>query len=152
MKTINIINDSGFYADNTAELLTDGTMQITVNLPKMHGDFFMVATNAGRHITKHKLASGEIFTISGLKAGVFTATLKHYLRGELVSVYPVETLILKDVDGKVYAVPEVEELKTRLSAAEKRMDRLEQDNITLTAAVKKIHARLKTLEKFNEGD
>ena len=88
----------------------------------------------------------------GLSAGVLSATIKHYLRGELIDVYPVEGLILKDVDGKVYGVPEVEHLKSKLADAEKRIQAIEQKNLSISQILTNLNNRIKNLEKINEGD
>lgn len=152
MKTISIINDCGYYNDRTPFLLTDGTVELSVELLPVCGEFYLVGKNNSIPTDKIKIVAGQQIVIKELKAGVFTSAIKHYLRGELIEIYPVETLVLKDVDGKVYGVPEIKELNERLAYAEKQIACLNETNITLTEAVKKLHERLKNLEKINEGD
>lgn len=152
MRTINIISDNGFYAERDAYLLTDGTLELSVNLPQDSGEYFFVYKNRGKGPIKIKLEREESVVIKGLESGELTATIKHYLRGELLEIYPVEGLVLKDVDGKVYGVPIIEHFKAELDGAEKRIKALESTASAFTEIIKKLNFRIKNLEKINEGD
>ena len=103
-----------------------------ISLPAVNGEFYLVAEINGNKIKRFIPCDGEMY-IDGLSAGELRAEVKHYLKSELVKGYKVEPLILKEVDGKLLAEPEIiamcreiGELKKTIAAERKAVAELKE--------------------------
>lgn len=116
----------GRYDDVSPFLVESGTLELKINLPNFHGEFFLVTELNGKNGGAKQIPREGTVTLTGLEAGELHAEVKHYLRGELIETYKVEPLLLKAVDTKLSATPEIallmaerEILREELEAVEK---------------------------------
>ncbi|MDE7329967.1 MAG: hypothetical protein K2N30_02565 [Clostridia bacterium] len=115
MKTILLkTNSIGRYDDVSPFIVTDNQLEIKAVLPNFNGEFYLVAENNGKTYKKLLLREGNIF-LDELTAGELNAEVKHYLKGEHIKSYKIEPLLLKEVDGRLFAVPEIIGLKDEIS-------------------------------------
>ena len=127
MRTITIKNGrSARYDDGTPFILQSGKFELHILLPAVSGEFYLVSDMNGKKSTQRIQANGVVAV--DVEAGELKAEVKHYLRGVEVASYPVEPLIIKSVDERLTAFPEiadlyarVEALQSALEAQEKRM-------------------------------
>ena len=111
-------NGVGRYDSVSPFIVTDNRLELQIELPNFNGEFYLVYENNGKadkHILPH---SGQI-VLENLTAGEFNAEVKHYVKGELIKVYKVEPLLLKEADGTISALPEIEELHRHICAVER---------------------------------
>ena len=119
MRTI-ILKPSGVgrYDDVSPFIITDNRLELKVELPYFNGEFYLVAENNGKTF-KMLLPRHGVISLNELTAGELNAEVKHYLKGELIKVYKIEPLLLKEVDGTLSAMPEIAALKAELSECDK---------------------------------
>ncbi len=119
MRTI-ILKPSGVgrYGDVSPFMITDNSLELKVELPNVNGEFYFIAENNGKQYKKLLPRDGAA-TLDRLVAGELNAEVKHYLKGELIKVYKIEPLLLKEVDGTLSAMPEIAALKAEISALDK---------------------------------
>ncbi len=119
MRTI-VLKSSGVgrYDDVSPFMITDNKLQIKVELPNYNGEFYFVAESNGA-VQKLLLPQDGEITLTGLVAGELYAEVKHYLKGTLIKSYKVEPLLLKEADGTLAAMPEIEALTRRICAVER---------------------------------
>ena len=147
MRTITIKSRRlGRYDDVSPFLVESGGLELKINLPNLSGEFFFVYEPIG---IKDSPVRGKLpingdgkITLSNLAAGELRAEVHHYLRGELIEAYKVEPLLLKAVDTKLSAMPEIafltaecatlrektEETTKELTRANERADEAEKRN------------------------
>lgn len=129
-------NGVGRYDDVTPYVITDRKLNIKIALPQVNGDFYFVVENNG--ITqKRLLSSNGGISLDNLTAGELNAEVKHYVKGSLVKVYKIEPLILKEVDGAIFAEPEFFALGRRICAVESNLQDVKRE--------------ITTVEQTNEG-
>ena len=121
MRTIKLrVNGLGRYDDVSPFIVTDNELLLKIELPNFNGEFYFVAELNGAQIRKRISEDGSVY-VGELSAGELFAEVKHYLHGELIKTYKVEPLLLKEVDGTVHAMPEIELLKDEISALKKEL-------------------------------
>lgn len=130
-------NGLGRYDDVSPFLVTDKKLGLKIELPNFCGEFYFVAELNNTTIRKLIPADGRV-TLDDLSAGELTAEVKHYMRGELIKTYKVEPLLLKEVDGAVSAIPEIELLTGEIAL--------------LTRETNALRERTEALEKQREED
>ncbi len=107
MKTIKLKSTGiGRYDDVSPFIITDNKLSLHLELPALNGEFYFLASNNGLNVKK-LLAFDDNLVLEGVTAGELLAEVRHYLKGELIKTYKVEPLILKEVDGKLSAEPEI---------------------------------------------
>ena len=145
MKTI-ILKNSGIgrYDDVSPFIIADNALELKVELPNYNGEYYLVAKNNGATFKRTIPHDGNI-KLDGLTAGGFNAEVKHYLKGELIKVYKVEPLLLKEVDGTLSAMPEIEQLKGEISALNKELKEAKEEQ---TKSIKRLEERLLGVLRF----
>ncbi len=107
MKTITLkSNGIGRYEDVSPFIITNNALELIVELPNVCGEFFLVFQNNSKTETM-LLPRGGMITLKELTAGELCAEIKHYLKGELIKTYKIESLLLKEADGSIVAEPEI---------------------------------------------
>lgn len=133
----------GRYDDVSPYLITDNTLLLQIELPNSSGEFYLAVKNNGT-LSKYKLSEDGLINIEGLCAGEFYAEVKHYLKGELIKVYKIEPLILKEAEGSLSAIPEIEELRRKNAELVQSF----KDYVVKTSERKqKLNERIRILEK-----
>lgn len=118
MKIINLYtNGLGRYNDVSPFIIADNALTLKIIFPNYNGEFYLIANNNGE-ITKKLIPVNGIVALDDLHAGILNAEVKHYIQGELIKSYRIEPLLLKEVDGTISALPEIEALKQRLASLE----------------------------------
>ena len=125
-------------------------------MPTYSGQFrFVWNCNGGKDTAATvSAANPRVFIPSAqLSAGVFRAELQHYVGGTLVKRFPVEPLLIRDVDGQAEAEPffaqteeRLAQLETLAAALEERVTALEG----MDAELQDVKARLLILEQNND--
>ncbi len=137
MKTIQLYsNGVGRYGDASPFIVTDNKLEISVELPAYNGEFYFAYANnsVGKQCW---LDRQKTVTLENLTAGELNAEVKHYLKGELIKVYKVEPLLLKEADGSLSALPEMEEMRLEIAS-------LKQAAVQKAEADKKLYEALNT--------
>ena len=111
-------NGVGRYDSVSPFIVTDNRLELQVELPNFNGEFYLVYKINDKTDKRLLPRSGQII-LENLSAGELNAEVKHYIKGELVKVYKVEPLLLKEVDGTISALPEIEELHRHICAVER---------------------------------
>lgn len=119
MKVIKLkSNGLGRYDDVSPFIITDNKLEIKVELPNYNGEFYLVTENNGK-TEKRLLPRNGTVTLERLTTGELNAAVKHYLKGALIREYKVEPLLLKEVDGNLSSLPEIEALTRRICGLER---------------------------------
>lgn len=122
MKTIKLkSNGTGRYDDVSPFIITDSTLTLKVELPNFNGEFYLVTENNGKTCRRLLVRDVEI-QLDGLTAGELNAEVKHYMKGELIKSYKAEPLLLKEVDGMLSAMPELEAIHRHICAVERTFE------------------------------
>ena len=111
----------GRYDNVSSFIVTNNSLELQVELPNFNGEFYFVYEIDGK-TGKHLLPRSGQIILEDLTAGEFNAAVKHYVKGELIKVYKVEPLLLKEADGTLSALPEIEELRRHISAVERNFE------------------------------
>lgn len=114
MKTITLnSNGLGRYDDVSPFVLTDGKLELEIIVPKRNGLFYFVGENNDVKFQVLIPASGSLI-LDGLTPGELIGEVKHYLKGELIESYNVETLLLRKLDGSCTADPAIAKLTSEV--------------------------------------
>ena len=156
MKIIRLTpNGVGRYDSVSPFIVTDNRLELQIELPNFNGEFYLVYELNGK-TDKYLLPRSGQIVLENLTAGEFNAEVKHYVKGELIKVYKVEPLLLKEADGTISALPEIEEIHRHISAIERdfaeykqtvEKEQEESDKALLTWQ-KTIEANLLALVRF----
>lgn len=107
----------GRYDDVSSFIIADKGLKIKVELPQVNGEFYVVAKNNGK-VFKQQLVRDRETELDGLTAGELICEVKHYIKGELIKVYKIEPLLLKQLDVTLSAMPEIEALCQAITSLE----------------------------------
>lgn len=125
MKSIKIkSNGLGRYDDVSPFIIESGALELTVELPAKSGEFYFVAENNSKCLGATLISCEGTIALENLQAGELKAAVKHYLRGELIEVFKVEPLLLKEVEKELSAMPEIALLEGKISELRKQLDEL----------------------------
>lgn len=97
----------GRYDDVSPFIVEHGELILNIPLPEKSGEFYLVTELNGKNFDTALIPRSGTITLSGLDAGELRAEVKHYLRGTLIEVFKVEPLILKAVERRLSATPEI---------------------------------------------
>lgn len=136
-------NGVGRYDSVSPFIVTDNRLELQVELPNFNGEFYFVHENNGKSLPVLLPRSGQI-VLDNLTAGELKAAVKHYVKGELIKSYTVEPLLLKEADGTLSALPEIEALRRQIEAGEREFAEYKE---TTTACENALTGRIEALEK-----
>lgn len=146
MRTITIKSKRlGRYDDVSPFLVESGELELKINLPNKSGEFFFVCELNGKKLGVYPIFNGKV-ELAGLQAGELRAEVKHYLRGEIIETYKVEPLLLKAVDTRLSATPEITLLTAECQDLRKRTEAVEK---ALTEAKKRIEEAEKRNREYS---
>ena len=115
MRTVTIKHGrSARYDDGSPFILQSGAFELLISLPAVSGEFYLVTDMNGKKATQ-RIPKDGVVTVE-VEAGELKAEVKHYLRGVEVASSPVEPLIIKSVDERLTAFPEIADLYARAEA------------------------------------
>lgn len=115
MRTVTIKHGrSARYDDGSPFILQSGAFELLISLPAVSGEFYLVTDMNGKKATQ-RIPKDGVVTVE-VEAGELKSEVKHYLRGVEVARYPVEPLIIKSVDDRLTAFPEIADLYARAEA------------------------------------
>lgn len=130
MKTVTIKQGClGRYDDVSPFLVESGTLALHFVLPRVSGEFYLAVLcsyDGGKNQQTIKIPAAGDIELSGLQAGELHAEVKHYLRGELIETFPVEPLIIKNVEESVRAFPEIEALQEQINKMQRSSEERER--------------------------
>lgn len=148
-------NGVGRYDSVSPFIVTDNRLELQIELPNFNGEFYFVYENNDKTDKRLLPYSGQI-VLDNLTAGELKGAVKHYVKGELIKSYTVEPLLLKEADGTLSALPEMEELRRHICAVERGFEEFKQAkekeqaerNQTLSIWQKTVEANLLALARF----
>lgn len=114
-------NGVGRYDEVTPFVVTDNKLELKIDLPNVSGEFYFIGENNGQKI-KRLIPRGGSITLEGLTAGELNAEIKHEFKGVLLKTYKTEPLILKEIDGSLSAMPEIEALNAKCASLERALE------------------------------
>ncbi len=120
------LNMLGRYDDASSFHLEREELEISFSLPKQSGEFYFLPIMnevAGKAIY---IPRGGTVSVKISETGEFKGEVKHYLRGDLIEVYHVESLIVKSVDTGFTATPEITALRQENELLRKEMNELKE--------------------------
>lgn len=150
MKTIKLKSTGiGRYDEVSPFIITDNKLSLHIELPALNGEFYFLAANNGLNVKKRLADDGKL-VLDGLTAGELLAEVRHYLKGELIKTYKVEPLILKEVEGKLSAEPEIIAVCSEIEGLKEIFDedkaRAAEREESLKAAIKELEEQVKLLQ------
>lgn len=115
----------------------------------MNGEFYFLAEINGNVIKKLLPDDGRL-ELGGLTAGELLAEVRHYMKGELIKTYKVEPLIIKEVEGKLSAEPEIIAVCREMDGIKEIFDtdrvRAAEREESLKTAIKELEEQVKLLQ------
>lgn len=152
MRTVKLNNIGiGRYDDVSPFIITNGEIQMNIELPSYNGEFYLTAENNGRKF-KQKLINGGTVIIDNLTAGELKAEVKHYVKGELVKVYKIETLLIKELDMNLSVSPEITAINERITNLNSRLESLAETISNSGKEQMRLHNHVLGLLKFAYSD
>lgn len=125
MRTVTIKHGRSVrYDDGSPFILQSGAFELLISLPAVSGEFYLVTDMNGKKATQ-RIPKGGVVTVE-VETGELKAEVKHYLRGVEVARYPVEPLIIKSVDERLTAFPEIADLYARAEALKRASEAQEK--------------------------
>lgn len=148
MRTIQLKpNGVGRYDNVSPFIVTDNRLELQITLPNFNGEFYLVYEINGKTNKRLLPRSGQLI-LEDLAAGEMYAEVQHCLKGETVKTYKVEPLLLKEVDGTLSALPEIEELRRSIGAVERAFNEYKESaEKRISALSAKFAERLEIAEK-----
>lgn len=135
MRTVTIKHGRSVrYDDGSPFILQSGAFELLISLPAVSGEFYLVTDMNGKKATQ-RIPKDGVVTVE-VEAGELKAEVKHYLRGVEVASYPVEPLIIKSVDERLTAFPEIADLYARAEAL-KRASEAQEKRLTEEEAARR---------------
>lgn len=130
MKTIQLKQHGiGRYSDVSPFPLGDLEVEI-VGIPAYGGDFRFVAQCNGAKCEEYTVsATQNLVKIprDKLSAGRFSCFVSHYNKGMEVKRYPVEDLLISELNGGIIADPEIAQLRREFEALKKQGEELHKE-------------------------
>lgn len=148
MRTIQLKpNGVGRYDNVSPFIVTDNRLELQITLPNFNGEFYLVYEINGKTYKRLLPRSGQLI-LEDLTAGEMNAEVKHYLKGETVKTYKIEPLLLKEVDGTLSALPEIEELRRSIGTVERAFNEYKESaEKRINALSAELAERLEITEK-----
>lgn len=160
MKTIQLkMNGMGRYGDVSPFPMGDLEIEL-VGIPSYSGEFRFVAQCNGV-----KCAESTVSAVQNrvniprdkLTAGRFSCFVSHYSKGTEVKRFPVEDLLITELNASVSADPEIAQMRREIETLKGLTAHLEKMVQSLTAAAEKaateqsmLDARVEVLEQNND--
>lgn len=112
----------GRFDDESPFLIGAGVLDLNFLLPQKVGEFYLTwrIEDVTQSVTVQIPKSGEI-AIKCSSSGRLEMQVKHYISGELVGVYKVESLLLKKVDDGISSAPEIAEMQRKIALLQKEL-------------------------------
>lgn len=152
MRTVKLNNSGiGRYDDVSPFIIVNSEIQVNIELPSYNGEFYLTAENNGRTF-KQKLINGVTVIIDKLTAGELKAVVKHYVKGELVKVYKIETLLIKELDTNLSVTPEITAINERTTNLSSRLESLTETISKSGKEYIRLHNNVLRLLKFAYSD
>lgn len=123
MRTIKLKEGAmGRFDDESPFLIGADPLELKFLLPQKVGDFYLTwrIEDVTQRTTCLIPKNGEV-AIDCAASGRLEMQVKHYISGELVGMYKVESLLLKKVDDSISASPEIAELQREMSLLQKEV-------------------------------
>lgn len=129
---LTVTEGTSLYESN-APYIIQKPLILQVSVPPKTGDFYYCYELNGKYKQVY-IDNGKV-EVRGLEAGVLHASVKHCVGDIVVREYPVEDLILKDLDGSIRATPEVEALREAYEAVQAALKKETRERQTLADEV-----------------
>lgn len=106
--------------------ISDDIFKLSLNTTYQLSELIVEFDNGGKKVTTHHSYTNEILIPKEVKfAGVLEIKITLLALGVAVKTWHVEPIVLKEVDNCLSACAEVDELKSKLAEAEKKISLLE---------------------------
>lgn len=125
MKTIQLkVNGMGRYGDVSPFPMGDLEIEL-VGIPSYSGEFRFVALCNGAKCTESTVSAAQNrvkIPRDKLTAGRFSCFVSHYSKGTEVKRFPVEDLLITELNASVNADPEIADMSRRIAALERQAE------------------------------
>ena len=157
MRTITM-KEYGLCRYDDASTFALGDLELSMNnIPSKSGEFRFCGFCNGKQVVKATVtAERNTVTIPAgkLEAGKFAAYVMHLVGGQEIKRYPIEALLIAEVNGTLAADPEIAALtaeiaalKKEASAAKEWRTQAEARQAALEKTVAELDKRLSTVEQ-----
>lgn len=123
MKTIQLkANGMGRYGDVSPFPMGDLEIEL-VGIPSYSGEFRFVAQCNGAKCTESTVSAAQNrvkIPRDKLTAGRFSCFVSHYSKGTEVKRFPVEDLLITELNASVNADPEIADMSRRIAVVERQ--------------------------------
>lgn len=130
MKTIQLKqNGMGRYGDVSPFPMGDLEIEL-LGIPSYSGEFRFIAQCNGVKCAESTVSATQNrvkIPRDKLTAGRFSCFVSHYSKGMEVKRFPVEDLLVTDLNGSIYADPEIAQMCRKITALEQQSQSLQQD-------------------------
>lgn len=125
MKTIQLkMNGMGRYGDVSPFPMGDLEIEL-VGIPSYSGEFRFVALCNGAKCTESTVSAAQNrvkIPRDKLTSGRFSCFVSHYSKGTEVKRFPVEDLLITELNASVSADPEIADMSRRIAALERQAE------------------------------
>lgn len=129
MKTIQLKQHGlGRYTDVSPFPLGDLEIELQ-GVPVFNGEYRFIAFCNGSKVSENTVTTSKnvvIISRDKLNAGRFSCYLSHYLKGMEVKRFPIEDLLISDVNSDIYAQPEIAVLEQNIRLLRQEVEREKQ--------------------------
>ena len=130
MKTIQLkMNGMGRYGDVSPFPMGDLEIEL-IGIPSYSGEFRFVAQCNGIKCAESTVSAAQNrvkIPRDKLTAGRFSCFVSHYSKGTEVKRFPVEDLLITELNASVNADPEIADMSRRIAVLERQAQSLQQD-------------------------
>ena len=140
VKEINLYFNFGKYNDGNVYELIDEDLTIKINHKEIiGGQLFFIISNGKE--SKKGIINNNLFVIEKefLKIGKLSIKINLTINGNIIRKYNCEDLIIKEIDGKIKCIPEIENMRIEIKDMKKRIIETNKNVETLTKLVSALY-------------
>lgn len=140
VKEINLYQNFGKYVDGNIYPLTDENLTIKVNHSKIDGEQMFFIMKNDKESKKGIILNDEfIINRDFLRIGKLSIKIEIVILGNVVKTYKVEDLIIKEINGEIKSIPEIDNMRIEINDMRERIIETNKNVETLTKLVSALY-------------
>lgn len=140
VKEINLYQNFGKYVDGNIYPLTDENLIIKVNHSKIDGEQMFFIMKNDKESKKGIILNDEfIINRDFLRIGKLSIKIEIVILGNVVKTYKVEDLIIKEINGEIKSIPEIDNMRIEINDMRERLIETNKNVETLTKLVSALY-------------